>query len=792
MKKYEIFVATNGCDSNEGTVNSPLATITEAQKRGRRYRYTHQIVINVRGGDYYPDRTTFFGADDGGIDERYPTICQAYKKEKVTFYGGRAIPREKISPVTDEAVLSRIIDKRARKKVLQVDLSDYSDYLLRGCDRHAYHRRNFPIEFYMNGKAMELARWPKRCDDSTKWGPYLFTTEYKTAKNGDRIVYLEKDAVERMKMWDPSAYSELFFQGYLSVEWTFSTERVRVVNTDKGCIRLNGKFHAYNAKDGESRHRAYISNVLDELSKPGEYYIDYDKEIMYFIPEKSIEKTEIILPTLDQTMFYFGMSVMNVVFRNINTAYTRGRVIDIVELNGPSWGPITIEGCEFAHGTQRAITLRRAFKVNILNCKIYDFGFGGINAECCGQRGNLRSAEILIEGCEIHDVSRINLCYTGAINLGYETCGFTVRGNKFYNAAHYLIGLSCIDSVVENNEFFNAVRDCDDASIIYWGRDAACLGLVIRNNYFHDWGNDYATWGVAGIYTDDGAVGADIYNNVFENHAQSDKPQFLCVKAAAESFSHIHNNIFLSRGVYHRIGTWDNVYNTGIAEWLPYVLGVYPKENCVRRFDQLAYDGYFTHIWRDRFKGTNWERMFDMITAERCAKYQNRMRELIESGTERETASYKVMGEIYADFWNHKLPDGTVYEGSLFECMRVKFKDMYDKAMAGIDTSSELAVLKREELLVRELYYFGHLVPEHTVDTHDNICVAVHPHHIAENGKVKLGFYQAKTELLLDDETANGAPLFENRRTFKMSNEAIAYVKEKLPGFVPFELTLKK
>ena len=47
MKKYEIFVATDGCDSNKGTIDSPLATITEAQKRGRKYRYTHQIVINV-------------------------------------------------------------------------------------------------------------------------------------------------------------------------------------------------------------------------------------------------------------------------------------------------------------------------------------------------------------------------------------------------------------------------------------------------------------------------------------------------------------------------------------------------------------------------------------------------------------------------------------------------------------------------------------------------------------------------------------------------------------------------
>ncbi len=792
MKKYTLFVATNGNDKNKGTIDSPLATITEANKRARKYRYDHQIIINVRGGDYYPDRTTFFGADDGGIDERYPTICQSYRNERVTFHGGRRIPNEKISRVTDEAVLSRIIDKKARKKVLQVDLSDYSDYLMREHDRHAYHRRNFPIELYMNGKAMELARWPKRCDDPSVWGPYTFTKGYKTAKNGDRFIYLENEAVERMKMWHPSSYSELFVEGYFSVEWTCSTERARSVNIDRGYVRTRGKIHSYNPEDGDNRRRVFISNVLDELSKPGEYYIDYDKEIMYFIPEKSIEKTEIIFPTLDETMFYFGMSVMNLVFRNINTAYTRGRVIDIVELNGPSWGPVTIEGCEFAHGTQRAITLRRAFKVNIKNCKIYDFGFGGINAECCGQRGDLRSAEILIEGCEMHDTTRINHCYTGCINLGYETCGFTIRGNKFYNSPHYLIGLSCIDSVVENNEFFNAVRDCDDASVIYWGRDAACLGLVIRNNYFHDWGNDFATWGVAGIYTDDGAVGADIYNNVFENHAQSENGQFICVKASGESFSHIHNNVFLTRGVYHRIGTWDNVRNTGITGWLPPILGIYAKSSWVKRFDHLSYDGYFSHIWRDRFKGTNWERMWSIVNAETCAKYQNRLNEYVNSGMERETACYKLMVEIYADFWNHKFPDGTVYEGDLVECMKTVFKELYDKAMGEIDSSSEYEVLKREELLVRELYFFGHLVPEHTVETHGNICVATHPHHIADNGKVKLGFYQAKTELLLEDETVNGEPLFKDRRTFAMSDGAIAYIKEKLPEFVPFELDLMK
>ncbi len=785
MKKYQVFVATNGSDENDGSIGAPLATIEEAKKRVKKYRDTGaKITVNIRGGDYYPQKTVWFSADDGGISTDNPIVYRAYRNEKVTFFGGRPIPKDKISRVTDESVLSRIIDKKAAKKLLQVDLSDIVDHIKPLFAWSNDSRAHFPNIFYQNGKYMELARWPKRGDDLAKWGPYAGTVASEALDKG-RLHFMDKDTMDRMKLWDKSVIKDLWLSGYITHNWCNDYVKIDSVDFKRGCLKSTQKV-TYEPATGEFNppRRVYLYNILDELSKPGEYYIDYDKMVMYFVPSRSIDKTEIIVPTFEDTMFAFGIYAKNIVLSGINTAYTHGT---IVMMNDSS--NIRIENAEMVHGTQMAIRVRRSTNITVRGCYIHDFGYGAFESQFSGEVNHLNRANILIENCEIAYVSNVSRCYTG-VSFSYGTCGVTVRNCKLHGASHLLLGTGhTTDVLIENNEFYDSARDCDDASVIYWGRTKVSLGVTIRNNYFHDWGNEQATWGVACIYADDGAIGPDMYNNIFVNSMKDDCPEFTSLKASAESFSHVHNNIFISGSLYHKIGTWDNVHNCGIADSMPAMFGMYMTEGGHRWYDEMTSEGFYTQRWKQAFAGTNWERMYKFFTPENYAKIYKTKAEALADGCDELLANARATMTVDSIIWNHKLPDGTIYEGDLFDCIKEKFTDLYDKAMAEVEGKSELEVLARLHLLTRELFFFAHLVPNHTVDTHDNIAIGMLPQYISENGKAKLGCYQAKTELIMSEATVNGKPMFKDEKTFAMTDEAIAYIKEKLPDFVPFDLS---
>ncbi len=787
MKNYNIFIATNGCDKNDGSIESPLKTLEAAKKRIRKYRDSGmQVTVNIRGGDYYPDRGILFNCDDGGKSTDTPIIYRAYKKEKVTFFGGRAIPREKISPVTDEKILSRILDKRARRRVLQVDLSDYGDVLVNNFSCHA--RWHFPNRFYQNGKAMEMARYPKRGGDKNSWGPYVTPMRYESSDRSWKT-YLDADTLARMSRWDRGAFDTLWMQGYFVHDWSEADVKISSVNLKKGYVESTQRI-TYHPKTGPAKNRRlFLYNVLDELSEVGDYYIDYDKKIMYFIPEKSIDKTEIVLPTLDETMFTFDINVRNIRLEGIRTKYTHGKIFMMTDAHN-----ITVENCEFLHGTQVAMQLRRAFNITVRGCHFYDFGCGITDTEFVGERFKLRAGNFLIENCKIHEVAQISHCYTG-INIGWESAGVTIRNNEIYDSPHCLIrAFNSSDIIIENNDLHDALRDCDDAGAIYWGMSSSNLGMIIRNNYLHDCGYAGASWGTSALYAD-GGTGADIYNNIFENVCQGceEKVEFTAVKCHSESFSHIHNNVFIGGNRIYSLGTWDHQYNFGIAEWIADALGAYTLTSCPehRQYDNLAAAGFLCDPWREKYKDTIWGKMYDFVSPENVARVQTLKKELKAQGLPDAIVTGRLR-LLAADIgWNHKMPDGSIYEGSLWDCIQKEFPDIYNAALADVEGKSEEEKLYRLFRLALEMFWYKHLIPTDCVRVYDNVCVGILDKYITQDGKMNLGYMTAESELVLKDAKIGDTPLISDSKT-ALNPDAVALIKKTLPDFEGFECGIIK
>ncbi|MBR2339435.1 MAG: right-handed parallel beta-helix repeat-containing protein [Clostridia bacterium] len=781
MKKYEIFVATNGNDQNDGSIEHPLASLEAAKRKARTLRGRGEIAVNIRGGEYLVRNTVSFTSEDGGSAQS-PIVYRAYNGERVSFVGGAKIPKERMSRVTDEKILSRLIDKTAREKICQIDLSGYMDYIPPEFNWSSDWRCHAPNYFYENGRIMELARYPKHTAVNGSIGEFAIMERYEVDEKTK--IYMDSDTVSRMKLWDKSVADNLRIFGFFVHGWSVDYARVTEVNADGGYVCAE-EFSVYKPKTSKEpiAKPCYFYNILDELSLGGEYYVDRENEKMYFIPTKSLDETEIYLPTLEGVMFDFGIDARFIRLEGFDIRFVRESAISMLDTLG-----VEIADCEFSCGVKCSVQLRRAFNTKISGCRFHELGSGMLTTEYVGEKNKLRDGGLIVENCEMHDVAKLKVCYTG-LNLGWETSGAIIRNNKFYNSPHLLVGFrNTTEVLVENNEFYNAVLDCDDAAVIYWGADVASVGITIRNNYFHDWGNDRATWGNACIYTD-GGTAAHIYNNVFERCGRPEIEEFATVKAHSESFLQLHNNIFITGALYHKLGTWDNACNFGIAEWLPHALGAHSRKGYDRLYDMLSVAGFFTDAWRKKYKDTPWGEMYKIISAENVSRVQGEIERAINEGATEEVANARAMLVGMEIAWNHKLPDGSIYEGGFLEYVEKELPDVYNKAMAEVEGQGELERLERLALLVLEVMWFGYLTPTDTVRSYANIAIGTLPKHVAENGKIKLGNYQADTELLLDTPEIDGKYMFTNDKDFILTDEAKAYIAKHLPDFVPFDLS---
>ena len=96
MQAADIWVATNGKDTNEGTKESPLATVHMALRKARELRRLNDasvkggIHIIIKDGTYNFDEPLFVRPEDSGTEDS-PTTIEADVNAKPIFSGGIAI-----------------------------------------------------------------------------------------------------------------------------------------------------------------------------------------------------------------------------------------------------------------------------------------------------------------------------------------------------------------------------------------------------------------------------------------------------------------------------------------------------------------------------------------------------------------------------------------------------------------------------------------------------------------------------------------------------------------------------
>ena len=300
----EIWISPKGSDFNDGTRQSPKATLTSALRQAREWRRTEDnriqggITIYMEGGTYAFHEPVFIRPEDSGTKES-PTTIRSVGDEKVILSGGISI--------------------NGWKKQGKVWVADVPVFNGRPLDFR---------QLWVNGKKAVRAR---DVEDFEKMNRICSVDE----KN--EILYVPAVSIRRLidnKGNLKAKYAEMV----LHQMWCVANLRIRSVEVqgDSAAIR----FHQPESRiqfehpwprpmvttDGHNS-AFYLTNARELQDVPGEWYHDIDaRKVYYYLREgEKMQEAEVIVPAVETLVRVEGTldrPVCHIRFEKITFSYT--------------------------------------------------------------------------------------------------------------------------------------------------------------------------------------------------------------------------------------------------------------------------------------------------------------------------------------------------------------------------------------------------------------------------------------------------------------------------------------
>ena len=300
----EIWISPKGSDFNDGTRQSPKATLTSALRQAREWRRTEDnriqggITIYMEGGTYAFYEPVFIRPEDSGTKES-PTIIRSVGDEKVILSGGISI--------------------NGWKKQGKVWVADVPVFNGRPLDFR---------QLWVNGKKAVRAR---DVEDFEKMNRICSVDE----KN--EILYVPAVSIRRLidnKGNLKAKYAEMV----LHQMWCVANLRIRSVEVqgDSAAIRFHQPESRIQFEHPWPRpmvttngHNSafYLTNARELQDVPGEWYHDIDARKVYYYPREGekMQEAEVIVPAVETLVRVEGTldrPVCHIRFEKITFSYT--------------------------------------------------------------------------------------------------------------------------------------------------------------------------------------------------------------------------------------------------------------------------------------------------------------------------------------------------------------------------------------------------------------------------------------------------------------------------------------
>jgi hypothetical protein len=612
----QIFVATSGSDTEgTGSIDQPFASPERARDEIRKLKKEGKIdkgvQVNLREGIYHRTESFDLSEQDSGSEE-HPVVYCAYNNEKVIFHGGIFIPVEKKSAAIAAEILFRF-QKDVQNKIVEIDLKREGifDY---GKMRPVGFSRPFGpawAELFVNGEPYELARWPN--DSTSEMGRVI--DEGSVPRDGDPSNRGGAFLFDTDRPLDWQSHRDIWISGYFRRGWAEDAVELAEIDTARKLFRTRQP-SLYGFESGHRYSRWYVYNILEEVDKPGEYYLDRENGRLYFYPSGDVRSVE--LSMLERPLvcikgasnvqvkgisfecsrgmgIYMERTQNNLIagctFRNLGiVGVCMGKGIEpFKELSHEGRGKAVSEkiGSYLQHMYDDPVFNREAGRNNgVVHCSIFNTGAGGIHLSG-GDRVTLEPGNNYVEHCTIHDFNRIEKSYRAGIDI--SGVGNRISNCELYNAPSMAILLHGNDHRIEYNVVHHVCREVHDQGALYYGRDPSERGHTVRYNFFHHLNSIHAT---SAVYHDDGACGMEVYGNVFF------KPGKIPVLIGGGHDNPYTNNIFIDAELGIHVDNRNQNWAKGVLE----KGGIYERRLKMVRHNEPPYSTKYPHLakyWED-------------------------------------------------------------------------------------------------------------------------------------------------------------------------------------------------
>lgn len=281
----EIWVSVKGNDRHGGSKEQPLASLDAALRKARELRrlqdssIANGITIYIQSGYYFLQTPIFIRPEDSGTATSPTVICGEPNQAKPALSGGiRLAPQWQL---TDASVLS--LPEKARGKVWAIDAPLIGNDIL-----------DFRQLWINNVKAIRAK--------STS-GAYM--DRILSWDHENQTCWIPKPQHVRFE-WQPGM--ELFIHQW----WAIANLRIKQAKVAGNSIQLSflqpeskiQSEHPWPApwiskKTGNSAF--YLTNALQFLDEPGEWYLDKAKRKLYYWPRpgEALNNAEVVVPYLE-------------------------------------------------------------------------------------------------------------------------------------------------------------------------------------------------------------------------------------------------------------------------------------------------------------------------------------------------------------------------------------------------------------------------------------------------------------------------------------------------------------
>ena len=434
LLSVDFYVSPAGHDTAAGTITAPFATLARAQQAVRTLKTTSGLPtggVNVylRGGTYYIGSTFHLTSQDSGASGK-PIVYQAYNSESVQIIGGASLDDSWFTLVTSSSAVYSRVPTAARGHVMEADLwahgiTNLGTMQPRG--GFTFNNNKAPTELFFNGQAMQLGRsegWSTMATASGATFTYSGT-------GGDKWATAE----------DP------WFSGLWGTYWLNGVYGASKIAAATNTVTLE----TYPDKGMRAGMPFYALNMLEEIDRPGEYYINRSTGKLYFWAPDAIDNSDKI--------------------------YVSQMDNDLLWLDGTQY--IRFEGVTIEAGRGGLVKISGGSNNSLLNCVLRNSGTFG--AEISGVNNGIDSSRIYDTGERAVDLS-------GGNRPTLTPGGNYVRNSDIYQWGRWVgtskvgIEISGVGQIVSHND----MHDAPDGAIWYFGNNH----LIEYNDIYNVCGRD--------------------------------------------------------------------------------------------------------------------------------------------------------------------------------------------------------------------------------------------------------------------------------------------------------------